>query len=272
MKLFVFLYCSIFPFLASGQTDSLFRFNKLVAGEFSDFAVDNLNNVYLLSSSGQLKKINSRGDSVAVYNDIRRYGKLYAIDVTNPLKVLLHFKDFGTVVVLDRFLSKRGVIDLRKIGLYQVKAVAQAYDNGYWVFDEQESKVKHLNDAGEIIDQFTDFRLLFDSMPSPQVIVDQNKNLYLYDEKKGIYLFDYFGGFRKRIPYTGWKDFLVINNQVFGRDDKRLYRYDHQTLRMQEYTMNQSMATAQKLLITTENIYVLTAQGLAIYAIGTKAN
>ncbi len=272
MKLLTFLYCLALPLLASAQKDSLFRYTKQVSGDYSDFTVDNLNNVYLLSVSGQLKKINSKGDSVAVYNDIRRYGKLHAIDVSNPLKVLLHFKDFGTVVVLDRFLSKRGVIDLRKIGLYQVKAIAQAYDNGYWAFDEQESKVKHLNDAGEIIDQFTDFRLLFDSMPSPQIIVDQNRNLYLYDEKKGIYMFDYFGGFRKRIPYTGWKDFLVINNQVFGRDDRHLYRYDPQTLRLQEFEMNESMAGAQKLLITTENIYVLTPQGLAIYAISAKGN
>jgi len=272
MKRFIFLYLFFSPLLLAAQSDSMFQFDKLIKGEYTDFAVDNLNNIYLFSGSGQLKKLNPKGDSMAVYNDVRRYGKLHAIDVSNPLKVLLHFKDFGTVVVLDRFLSKRGIVDLRRIGLYQVKAVAQAYDNGYWVFDEQESKIKHLNDAGEIIDQFTDFRLLFDSMPSPQTIVDQNRNLYLYDEKKGIYLFDYFGGFRKRVPYTGWKDFLVINNQIFGRDNQKLYRYDPQTLQLQEFEMNKSMAAAQKITISPENIYVLSAQGLVIYRIKTKGN
>lgn len=272
MRINLLLYLLLLSVFAKAQHDSLFRFDRLIKGEFTDFAVDNLNNLYLFSSSGQLKKINSRGDSVAVFNDVRRYGKLYAIDVTNPLKVLLHFKDFGTVVVLDRFLSKRGVIDLRKIGLYQVKAVAQAYDNGYWIFDELEGKIKHLNDQGEIIDQFTDFRLVFDSMPSPQVIIDQNKNLYLYDERKGIYLFDYYGAFKKRIPFTGWKDFLVINNQVFGRDQNFLYRYDPQTLKMLDYKMNSTMTNAQKLKITPEYIYVLTQQGLTIYAITVKNN
>lgn len=258
----ILLLCA--PFFAGAQPESFTR-TAVIAGEYTDFTVDNLNYIYLFNPTGQLKKLKPNGDSLAVFNDVRRYGKLYSIDVSNPLKVLLYFKDFGTVVVLDRLLGRRDVLDLRRLGLYQVKSIAQAYDNGFWVFDEQEGKLKHLNDAGVIVDQFTDFRVLFDSMPSPQFMVDQNKYLYLYDSTKGIYMFDYYGAFKKRIPYYGWEDFTVINNLLFGRNRNLLYRYDPANLQLQEYPVNSKIADALKIKITPENLYVLLPDRLEIY-------
>lgn len=258
------LVCLLFLQQLAAQQQDPFRLRFQVQGTFTDLAVDQLNNIYLLNSNGQLKKLNPNGDSVAVFNDVRRYGKVYAIDVSNPLKTLLYFRDFGTVVVLDRLLGRRNAVDLRKTGLYQVKAVGQAFDNGYWVFDELESKVKHLDESGQVKDQFTDFRLLFDSMPSPAVIIDQNKFLYLYDPAKGAYLFDYYGSFRKRIPYTGWKDFTVVSPYILGRDDQFLYRYDTRNLQLQQYPVNSTMAQAIRILITPDYCYVLYADRLEV--------
>ncbi|MBC7851776.1 MAG: hypothetical protein H7Y31_18680 [Chitinophagaceae bacterium] len=265
MKIIFLLAFLMSAAISQSQSDSLFGPRKWVNGEFTDFTVDNLNNIYLFSPSGQLKKLNADGDSVAVFNDVRRYGKIYSIDVSNPLKVLLYFKDFGTVVVLDRFLSRRNVLDLRKLGLFQVKAIGQSYDNGFWVFDEQEGKLKRLSDAGLLVDQFTDFRVLFDSMPSPQIIVDQSKNLYLYDSARGVFVFDYYGAFRKRLPFIGWKDFAVINNFLFGRSDTQLFRYDPQTLQLRQFAIDKSMNDATKIQITPDNLYILRVDRLEIF-------
>lgn len=251
---------------SNAQPANPFVLQKKIAGDFSDFTVDNLNNIFLFTNAGQLKKLSNEGDSIAVFNDVRRYGKRYAVDVSNPLKVLIYFKDFGTLLVLDRFLSRRETIDLRRLGMYQVKSIGQAYDNGYWVFDEQEAKLKHLNDAAQVVDQFTDFRLLFDSMPSPQYITDQNKTLYLYDSTLGVYLFDYFGAFKSRIPFVGWKDFMVINSVLFGRDEQYLYRYEPGSLQLQQFAISKEMAAARAIHITPEFLYVLQSDGLEIYS------
>jgi len=40
------------------------------------------------------------------------------LDVTNPLRVLLYYKDFSTIVILDRLLSNRSTIDLRKQDIF----------------------------------------------------------------------------------------------------------------------------------------------------------
>ena len=129
----------------------------------------------------------------------------------------MYYKDFSTIVILDRLLNTRAILDLRKLNLYQVKAISQSYDNNIWIFDELESKLKRISEDGKLLDQSTDFRMLFDSVPSPQFIIDQNKQLYLYDSLKGVYIFDYYGAFKSRVPLRGWLNFSVINDIIFWK-------------------------------------------------------
>lgn len=263
---FTILLISCFLALAAtAQTDTTFRIQKTFPGDVMDFSVDHLGNIFILYQNGQLKKLTPAGDSLAVFNDVRRYGKLFSIDVTNPLKILLYYKDFSTIVILDRLLNSRATIDLRKLNLYQVKTISQAYDNNIWVFDEFESKLKRISDDGRLLDQFTDFRLLFDSTPSPRYIIDQNKQLYLYDPQKGVFIFDYYGAFKNRIQFTGWTDFSVINNSIYGRDQQYLYRYEPGTLNLQRYPIPLSMTNGRKILITPGKIYLLRDNKLDVY-------
>ncbi|MBC7829851.1 MAG: hypothetical protein H7122_19050 [Chitinophagaceae bacterium] len=267
MKRFIIILAlsGIFSPCVTAQVDTIFRIQKTYPGDVIDFSVDNLGNIFILYQNGQLKKLNPDGDSLAVFNDIRRYGKLFSIDVTNPLKILLYYKDFSTVVILDRLLNNRATIDLRKLNLFQVKAISQSYDNNIWVFDEFESKLKRISDDGKLLDQFTDFRVLFDSVPSPQYIIDQNKQLYLYDSLKGIFIFDYYGAFKGRIPFTGWTDFSVINNLLFGRNKQYLFRYEPGTFNLQRYPIPFSMINSRKILITPAKIYLLRDNKLEVY-------
>ena len=101
----IFFLLFTFCFVSNAQTDSLFVPFKKIKGDIAAFAADNFDNIYLLNSSDQLKKIAANGDSVGVFNNVRRYGKVAQIDVSNPMRVLLYYKDFSTVVVLDRLLS-----------------------------------------------------------------------------------------------------------------------------------------------------------------------
>ncbi|MEO7768060.1 MAG: hypothetical protein ABIS01_11565, partial [Ferruginibacter sp.] len=121
----------------NAQKDTTFVLNKTIPGDFSYFNVDNLDNIYLVNnSSNQLKKLDANGDSVGVFNNVRKYGKLFSIDATNPLKLLLYYKNFATIVVLDRFLNVRNTINLGKKNIFKVKTIATSYDNNIWLFDE----------------------------------------------------------------------------------------------------------------------------------------
>ena len=88
-RLFIILSSIFISIQCFSQADSVFHFVKDYRGGITDFTVDNLGNLYFVYQNGQLKKLRPNGDSLAVFNNVRKFGKLYAVDVTNPLKVLL---------------------------------------------------------------------------------------------------------------------------------------------------------------------------------------
>lgn len=241
---------------------------KAVIGEkLSGFEVDNLGYIYLLESSGRLKKLAPNGDSVGVFNDVRRFGKLYSMDVSNPLKVLLFYKDFGTIVVLDRFLNNRLTIDLRKKQIFQAKAIAQSFDNGVWVYDELEGKLKRLDDGGNLLGETVDFRVIFDDAPSPDFITDADRLVYLYDQAKGLFVLDYFGTLKNKVALLDWLDLQVIGNRVLGRKGSTLLRYVPGTLELKEQVVPQILEGADKVQVSMDFLYVLKEGKLHIYSL-----
>lgn len=237
-----------------------------VTGEnITNFAVDNLGYIYLLDETGQLKKRSPKGDSIAVFNDIRRFGKVHAIDVSNPLKVLLFYKDFGTIVVLDRFLNNRLTIDLRKKEIYQAKVIAQSFDNGVWVYDELEGKLKRLDDGGNLLGESVDFRVIFDQAPSPVFLADADRLVYLYDTTKGLTVLDYFGNLKTKVALLGWTDVQVLGNRVLGRKGSLLESYVPGTLELKEQALPDQLNGATKVQVAIDHLYVLKNKRVHIY-------
>jgi len=249
----------------AADTGTLFHLTRTIGPDIADFTVDNLGNIYILRKDNQLRKLSPQGDSLAVFNDVRRYGQIASIDVTNPLKILVFYREFTTIIELDRFLNNVNTIDLRKLNILQVKAVGLAYDNNVWVFDELEAILKRVGDDGSLVDQTSDFRQLFDSVPDPSLIRDQAGLVYLYDPAKGVYIFDHYGTLKTHLDLHGWRDFDVIDKNLLGHDDHTFFRYQPGTLNMQEQPIPAAYAGAIRIQITPSVIYVLKKTGLEIY-------
>jgi len=250
----------------AAQTDSAFLFVKTVKGDIVSFTVDNLDNIYLLSSSNQVKKLNSNGDSVAIFNDVKKFGQASLIDVSNPLKVLLYYRDFATIVVLDRFLNVRNTIDLRKQNILQARAIGQSYDNKIWLYDEVENKLKKIDEDGKLLMETPDFRQLFGQAPIPHKIFDEDKYVYLYDSARAVFVFDYYGAFKTKIPISGWKNFKVTGKYIFGSKDNQLFRYNIKTLRTEEWKMPEQLYMAQSFNFSSSRLYALRKDSIEIYS------
>jgi hypothetical protein len=252
--------------VAEAQSDTSFYLSKTIDGDINDFTVDNTGNIYLLIKNNQLKKLSSNGDSIGVYNAVNTYGDIYYMDVSNPLKVLLYYKDFATIVEVDRLLNILNTIDLRKLNILQVQAIGLAYDNNIWVFDELDAKLKRIGDDGTLIDQTTDFRQLFDSVPDPSVIIDQSGFVYLYDSTKGVYAFDHYGSLKSKVSLLGWRDFNVIDKSLIGRKDGFFYKYQLGKLDIQQQPLPTEYLNALKIIITPIAVYVLKKNKLQVYS------
>ncbi len=189
--------------------------NTITTGAES-FSADPFGNIYLVFATGQVTKLNEKGDSTGVFNLARKYGIPGTVDVSYPLKLLFYYAPYTTLVVTDRFFNLLNTIDLRRSNLFQVKALAPAYDGQYWVYDEQETKLVKMNDQGVITQQTINFRQLFDEAPVPVSITDDNGLVYLYDPEKGMYIFDYYGTLKTHIPLLNWSFVHARNKIVYG--------------------------------------------------------
>ncbi|MES2892334.1 MAG: hypothetical protein V4725_09990 [Bacteroidota bacterium] len=268
IKISVLFSCALFlVFRGYTQVKSAFESSGITAGQYVYFNVDNLGNLYVLNNEDQLKKINMDGDSAGVFNNVRKYGKLFSIDVTNPLKLLLYYKNFSTIVVLDRFLNVRNSINLGKKNIFKVKAIATSYDNNIWVFDETDNKLKKINDNGDVLLETADFRNLFDTIPSPQKIVDQDGFVYLYDPQQGFYTFDYYGALKNKLPFLHWNDPEVIGKSLYGFSDSSLYQYQSGSLKLSEFKLPGNFKQATQIKAINDMLYLLHPDGIHQYKV-----
>jgi hypothetical protein len=251
---------------AAGDTTLPLQLAKTIAGNYSNFYIDNLQNIYLISAqSNQVKKLSNQGDSVAVFNNVTHYGKIYSMDVSNSLKILVYYKDFATIALLDRFLATRTIVDLRRLGITQVKAVALSYDGNIWLYDEGDGKLKKIDENGNVLVESADLRLVFDDSLNPEKVIDNNSQLYLYDNQLGWLIFDYYMAFKKRLPFTSWKDVAVDNNRLSGRDDNHFLYAMQKDIDYHTLQSNIILADAIKTSWQQNKLYLLNKNGLNIY-------
>lgn len=266
--LFLCFFTSVaVPVTTNAQNDSVFQYLKTIPGDYTYFNVDNLDNIYLISNSNQFKKINALGDSVAVFNDVKKYGNPSYVDVTNPLKILLYYKNYSTVVMLDRLLTVRNTINFRKQSIFSVNSICLSYDNNIWIFDEEDYKLKKLDEDGNLLQATTDWRMLLDTVPAPVKIVDRNNFIYLYDPEKGFYIFDYYGGFKNRLTFLNWNNIEVNDNTVYGFGKNILYSYQLKSLNLKEYKLPSFFGKSTTIKAMNGKIYLLNEKGLDIYQI-----
>ncbi len=256
---------TITPSPIQTNADSIFGFNYFIPGNYILMEVDVLNNVYLLTNGYKLKKFDAKGDSIGVFNDVKRFGNPSYIDVSNPFKILVYYKNFSTAVILDRQLTSRSTINLRKQGIFTVRAITTSYDNYLWIFDEQDYKLKKINDEGKVLLESTDMRSLVDSVPSPEQLIDSEDFVYLYDPLKGFYVFDHYGALKNNLPYKNWQSVSVSGKKLYGFSDNVLYTYALASLTLKKYPLPEAFKNAESIKAMNGKVYLLSKEGVTIF-------
>jgi hypothetical protein len=261
------LHAVAFAQVKQTNSDSSFKFVKSIKGKFSMANVDVLGNIYVITENNKLKKLNSNGDSVSTFNEVKKFGTVSFLDVSNPLKVLLFYKNFSTAVLLDRQLTFRLSINFKQQNIFKTKAIATSYDNNIWLFDDQDFKLKKIDATGSVILETSDMRQLFDEAPIPTTIIDYDNSVYLYDTQKGIFIFDYYGSLKQQIPLKDWKNIAVNNNTIFGITGDTLNSYELKTQVQKKFTLPTFFKESKSIIVQNGKVYLLKKAGIDIYTI-----
>ena len=186
---------------------------------------DHLSNIYLITADYAVEKYDSTGLRTARYTN-NRLGKPGYADVSNPLKILLWYADFQTVVTLDRTLNEMGQLNLNDAGFPAVRCVALAQDGNIWVYDDAGFRLLKLTTSGAILLESQPMNMVFPKRLVATCIRDNGEMVFLSDPEQGISAFDQYGYWLRSYPDLKTSRFEVFGNWLVFLDPA-LLRFEH---------------------------------------------
>jgi hypothetical protein len=213
------------------QTGDFVLLNTINA-QVTFMTTDNLGNIYLLVNN-ELKKYDGKGTLIKTFSD-KSHGSINFVDVSDPLKILVHFRDFHQILFLDNTLSvKTDPILLDDLDLQQPTLVCTSYDNGFWVYDQQNFELvrfdqnrQNTNKSGNIA-QLTGIEL------KPKFLIETGGKVYLSDLDNGIFIFDRYGTYSKKLPFRNITSFQVVDDNIIYSTESQLIRYNVKSFEQQ---------------------------------------
>jgi hypothetical protein len=188
---------------------------------------DELGNIYAIHTDNTLGRYNERGDSTGFYRSALN-GNLSFVDATNPLRLLLYYRSFNKIQLLDRQLALKSEVDLRNLRIYSPTAVATASDGNLWVYDPVNARILKLDESGGQVSESIDLRQQLSFVPKAAYLIERDRRLYLSDTARGILVFDQFATYITTLPFRNVGTFQAFDQQlVFARGDT-LHSYDMQ--------------------------------------------
>jgi hypothetical protein len=156
------------------------------------------------------------------------YGQLTYMDVTDPLRPLLYYRDQGLMVVLDNTLSEQGrPIDLFRIDIGQPWFVSQSADNHYWIYDLDNFELLRLDRNMQVISRSGNLYQVCGQKVIPSWMLEKNSKLYVAYPEKGVYVFDLFGTLVEIFPLEGVQRFQVIGRELVIFNNNQIKRFLH---------------------------------------------
>jgi len=178
------------------------------------FTTDNIQNAYVYSRS-TLKKYDSHGNLLFRYDD-KSYGNITYIDVTDPMKVMVFYKDFPEIVFLDNTLSLNGnPISPADLGYTLTTLASLSHDNGVWLYDAQGVQLVRIDNNLNITQKTGNLVQSIGVGINPDYLMEYNSYVYLNDSAQGILVFDQYGTYYKTIPLKGLTTFEIRGDDLF---------------------------------------------------------
>ncbi len=190
---------------------------------------DVLKNLYVVQGNHLLEKRDSTGALLYQFQ-LNRFGTLAQLDVSDPMKLLVSYPDYGMVVLLDNTLSELTRFSMSRIGIVQMGCLAHCLrDRTIWIFDRQQANLKKINYHGTVVWESADVFQQIGHSIDPVFMVEYDSRLYMTDPQYGIFVFDSYGIFMERLPLRGLKEFQIVNNQIVYAAQNAIHWYNLET-------------------------------------------
>jgi len=184
----------------------------------------------------EIKKYSSNGILDCSYSN-NLMGVIANVDVSNPQKILVYFKDFTKILILDITLSPSSeVIDLTTIELDETSLVCRSYNDAVWYYDPVRFELIRKNQELLTTNSSGNIANILNRNIQPNYMAEYNNRLYLNDPASGILVFDIYGTYLKTLPILGLMNFQVRDKFViYTNKDGEIETYGFLSLEKTKY-------------------------------------
>jgi hypothetical protein len=219
------LLFSMFSIWGQKKNTSLLSTQSISGDAFA--GIDVLSNLYYIENNVFFKKNNTQ---LWQYKNLN-LGKITKIDLQNPLKIVLFYEDFNSVILLDNQLN-----EIQKINFSEanpsiiVTAVGIASQNRLWVFDSLTQKLGLYNYLNG------DFKSIATSFQGNFKYYESDFNTFQWiDKTLNWFSCDVYGKitFMRKISYFDIIQIINSNSVLFSKGE-HLYFQDFKLNRTEE--------------------------------------
>ncbi len=190
-----------------------------------DMEVDKLGNFYLVDSENNIQKFDKDQKLKFSYSN-NQYGKPEMVDVINPHKILVFYKQQQTLVFLDNTLAEFSIITLDPNSFYS--AAGMANDGNIWLFDSYYNKLLKIDFNGEKVDESFPYNNIDPDKIAYSKIIERENYVMIIEKDDDVYLFSNQAYFIKKIHLPGIIKPTILKNKIyyFNRINNTYSSYD----------------------------------------------
>ncbi len=202
------------------------KYKLLEVPKNNQIEIDQYGYFYIIDQDN-LIKYDSEGHTLYHYSN-KLLGNIDQIDISNPLRLLLFYKDQGLIIVLDNTLSQqKEPISLNELGLYQTSCIANSnFDNGIWLYDIDVNEIIKINHLSQINYRSGNLSVLIPNMEFPILnLKEKNRKLYVVTRNK-IFVMDQFGSLLSVITLSAEKGLIIKEKNIITYDGNAICQFD----------------------------------------------
>ena len=141
--LHLFFYIIIFSVIPThAQTE--FQFLGKLDTDCDRFSVDPLGNIYIICGQN-IRKFDINLAKIGDYTNAF-LGNISFADVSDPLRILIYYRELNQVVWLNNFLQElRSPVMLDDIGIDQAVLLCSSNLGGFWVFNQLNNQLQYFD-------------------------------------------------------------------------------------------------------------------------------
>jgi len=263
-NLIVFVILSLFSLQSAIGQDSI----NVSKYKPESFSIDINGSIFLISGNSLYKLDGNDSNTIEFSN--KMYGSITSVDVSNPFKILVFYKETGMIVFLDNHLKElQSPISLPKQGLLNTELACTGSDNSFWIYYTDTRQIIKFNYQINVITSTPDLSVLCPTSTTPTIITERGDKLFMLIPEFGVVIFYTSGNYCQTINFKKISSFMPLSeNELFYISDNAIpFIMNFRTNSFNELTSLTKYNSNNQIVYFNNKIYELDKDRIKIHTL-----